>query len=96
MRGEGSYIGPDGLRDVSSRNCIAVPQAGAFHLVEDGVVGAVDGIAAVDVCADEEAGAFVCGEDVGLVGGGVGSEDGVFVDVVGVCFVASRVVGGEA
>jgi len=42
-------------------------------------VGAVDGVAAIDVCADEVAGGGVAAEYVGLVCGCVRAEDGGFV-----------------
>ncbi|EAU38027.1 phenylalanyl-tRNA synthetase, mitochondrial precursor [Aspergillus terreus NIH2624] len=81
-----------------------LPQHGALHLVEDGVVAAVDGVAAVDVGDDGvadlvRAGRLVAVEllEVGLlVGAGVGAQDGLVVDVVGVGAAAARVVGREA
>ena len=76
------------------------PESGALHLVENGEVAAVNAVAAEDVGADGVAGGgvgFSHGVEGGvLVDGGLGAEDLVLVDVVGVCSAAAGVVGGES
>lgn len=71
------------------------PDVCALHLVEDGVVRAVDLVPPVHVCAEQppvEAAAVA----LDLVCAGVGAQHVVFVEVVAVRRAAARVVGGEA
>ena len=68
--------------------------ARALGLMEDGIVGAVDLVAAVDVGGEEPPGdAFR--KDLDLVGGGVGAKHEVAVDVVAVRGGAAGMVLGE-
>lgn len=74
--GQGGDVAPDALREgVSSGGGIAIPKAGTLGLVEDGVMGRVDGVAAVYIRGDEEGVCGVGGEGVEFVRGGVGAEE---------------------
>ena len=68
VRGQLGQVGVDGGHNVAVGNLGAVPHAGALHLVEDGVVAAVDLVAAVDVGADQVAVRGAGAEELGLVG----------------------------
>jgi hypothetical protein len=64
--------------------------------MEDRVMASVNGISAVDICADEIAFALVCSKDVGLVGAGVCPQNGILVDIIGVCLASPWVMRWKA
>lgn len=96
MRGEARKVGADCGSDVTAGDLGPVPHPCAFHLVEDRVVAAVDGVSAIDICGDEETIGEVGAECVCLVGGGMGAQDSGGVDIVRVGLAAAWMVGGEA
>jgi len=64
--------------------------------MKDGVVTAVDGIPAVNVCANEIFLCFIRRKDFGFVGGGVSAEECGFIDVVCVCATTAWMVFWES
>lgn len=58
-------------------------------------MASIDGISPVDVCTDCVAFAFVLAKNICLVGTGVGSQNRVLVNVVGVRSASSGVVWRE-
>lgn len=59
-------------------------------------MASVNGVASVDVCADGVTLAGILAEYLSFMGAGVGSQDGIFVNVVCIRAVSAGMVFGEA
>ena len=71
---------------------LSTPCPGSFHLVENRIMGPVNGIASIYVGTDEVALAFVGAKDISLMRRCVGPQYCVFVDIVRVGSAAADVI----
>jgi len=86
---DGFYAVCCGLESVS------IPRQSAFHLVENRIVTAVDGVTPVHVGGNGITIAGVGTKNIYFVCGCVRSQESVLVDVVGVCSIPPGVISGE-
>ncbi|EKG21045.1 hypothetical protein MPH_01674 [Macrophomina phaseolina MS6] len=90
-------VGPDAVGKAGMPiQFIGIPGHGTLHLMKDRVVAAVDCITAVDVGGDQITRRSVGAEGVSLMSGGVGAQDRVFIDVVGVTAITARMINRKA
>ena len=64
--------------------------------MKDGIMTSINGISPVYVCTDSVTFAFIVSKNLCFVGTGVGSQYGIFVDIVCVRTTSARMIFGKA